>query len=63
MLALKEDRQKEYFLAWSTEEVVQKSLENASSEASRFPSSLHRGLAGRIWAFYAFEKGLDGNIS
>jgi hypothetical protein len=60
MLALADERRKEHFLACSTEEVVQKGLENGTSEASSYPSSLHRGLAGRIWAFFAFEKRLGG---
>ena len=59
MLALHDKKQKEHFLAWSVEDVVQKGLEDGSLEPSSFPSSLHRGLAGRTWAFYLFEKG-DG---
>ena len=58
MLALTDEKQREHFMAFSTEEVVQRGLEDGSSEASSYPSSLFRGLGSRTWAFYALEKGL-----
>ena len=61
-LALTNRKRKEHFLTWSTEDVVEKALEDGSSEASSSPSGLFRGLAGRIWAFYAFEKGTSDCI-
>ena len=60
MLGLTDRKRKEHFLAWSTEDVVQRGLEDGSSEPSSYSSSLHRGLAGRIWAFYVFEGGATG---
>ena len=62
MLALQDRQKKEHFLAWSVEDVVQRGLQSQETEPSSYPSSLQRGLAGRIWAFYVFEKGGVGGI-
>lgn len=57
MFALLDQKQREHFMAFSTEEVVERGLADGSLEASSSPSGLYRGLAGRIWAFAELEAG------
>ena len=60
ILALNDPRRREPFLVFSTEEMVQRGVEAGTSEPSSHPSSLYRGLTGRIGAFHEFAKGTGG---
>ncbi len=55
-LALSNREQAAHFLAWSTEERVEKGLRDDEMEAASFRSSLMTGLAGRAFAYCAFEE-------
>ena len=57
-LALTDRRQAGHFLACSTEAAVEQGMADGTFEPSSLASGIHRGLASRIWAMYAHEKGL-----